>query len=43
MNKEYTIGQICKLYNLGPDSIRYYEKKDLSILKEDRMDIEYTQ
>ena len=29
MKKEYTIGQICKLYNLGPDSIRYYEKKGL--------------
>ncbi len=29
MKKEYTIGEICKLYNLGPDSIRYYEKKGL--------------
>ncbi|WP_025642523.1 MerR family transcriptional regulator [Schnuerera ultunensis] len=29
MKKEYTIGQICKLYNLGPDSIRYYERKGL--------------
>ncbi|HSH36683.1 MerR family transcriptional regulator [Schnuerera sp.] len=29
MKKEYTIGQICKLYDFGPDSIRYYEKKGL--------------
>ncbi|WP_053957200.1 MerR family transcriptional regulator [Inediibacterium massiliense] len=29
MKKEYSIGQICKLYNLGPDSLRYYEKKGL--------------
>jgi DNA-binding transcriptional MerR regulator len=27
MKKEYSIGQICKLYNLGADSLRYYEKK----------------
>ncbi|QZY55181.1 MerR family transcriptional regulator [Crassaminicella profunda] len=29
MKKEYTIGEICKLYNIGPDSMRYYEKKGL--------------
>lgn len=27
MKKEYSIGQICRLYNLGADSLRYYEKK----------------
>lgn len=29
MKKEYTIGEISKLYNLGQDSLRYYEKKGL--------------
>lgn len=29
MKKEYTIGQICKLYDLGADSLRYYEKKGI--------------
>lgn len=27
MKEEYTIGEICKIYDLGPDSLRYYEKK----------------
>lgn len=26
---EYRIGEICKLYDIGPDSIRYYEEKGL--------------
>lgn len=29
MKTEYTIGEISKLYNLGHDSLRYYEKKGL--------------
>ena len=29
MKKEYSIGEICELYNLGRDSLRYYEKKGL--------------
>lgn len=29
MKKEYTIGEICALYNIGPDSMRYYEKMGL--------------
>ncbi|SFI09892.1 DNA-binding transcriptional regulator, MerR family [Tindallia magadiensis] len=29
MKKEYSIGEICQLYQLGPDSLRYYEKKGL--------------
>lgn len=29
MKKEYSIGEICKIYNLGADSLRYYEKKGL--------------
>lgn len=27
--REYRIGEISKLYNIGPDSIRYYEEKGL--------------
>ncbi len=26
---EYKIGEICTLYDIGPDSLRYYEKKGL--------------
>ena len=26
---EYRIGEISKLYDIGPDSIRYYEEKEL--------------
>lgn len=29
MKKQYTIGEICQLYGLGADSLRYYEKKGL--------------
>lgn len=29
MKRNYTIGEICKIYNIGPDSLRYYEKKGL--------------
>lgn len=29
MKKYYTIGEIGKLYNIGPDSLRYYERKGL--------------
>lgn len=29
MKKEYSIGEICSLYQLGADSLRYYEKKGL--------------
>ncbi|WZL72978.1 MerR family transcriptional regulator [Clostridiaceae bacterium 35-E11] len=29
MKKEYTIGEICKLYRIGQDSMRYYEKMGL--------------
>lgn len=28
MKKEYTIGEISNLYNLSPDALRHYEKKD---------------
>ncbi|MCC5909758.1 MAG: MerR family transcriptional regulator [Clostridiaceae bacterium] len=29
MKKEYSIGEICKIYNWGADSLRYYEKKGI--------------
>lgn len=29
MKKEYTIGEICDLYDIGPDSMRYYERMGL--------------
>lgn len=29
MKNEYTIGEICDLYNIGQDSMRYYEKMGL--------------
>ncbi len=29
MKKHFTIGEIAKLYQIGPDSLRYYEKKGL--------------
>ncbi|TCO68723.1 MerR family transcriptional regulator [Marinisporobacter balticus] len=29
MKNEYTIGEICKLYNVSQDSMRYYESKGL--------------
>ncbi|SIQ47676.1 DNA-binding transcriptional regulator, MerR family [Alkalispirochaeta americana] len=29
MKKEYRIGEICALYRIGPDSLRYYERKGL--------------
>ncbi|WP_350344626.1 MerR family transcriptional regulator [Proteinivorax tanatarense] len=29
MKKTYNIGEIAELYNIGPDSLRYYEKKGL--------------
>lgn len=29
MKREYSIGEISKIYNLGTDSLRYYEKKGI--------------
>lgn len=29
MSQYYTIGELSKLYHIGPDSIRYYEKKGI--------------
>lgn len=39
MKKEYSIGEISKIYNLGIDSLRYYEKK--GILKPKRKESLY--
>lgn len=37
--REYRIGEISKLYNIGPDSIRYYEEKGLIFPKGKKMAI----
>ena len=37
MKDHYTIGEIGKLFHIGPDSLRYYEK--LGILSPRRGDI----
>ena len=39
MKHYYRIGEISQLYNIGPDSLRYYEK--LGILKPHRGENDY--
>ena len=39
MEKYFKIGEISKLYHIGPDSLRYYEK--IGILKPKRGENQY--